>query len=97
MLRSLSIVMVLFPFAIGGYLFMAQNRTESGSAGRSAPILRAAGQVLEAHHRVAGTYSGVQIAVGGVRVVRADSVSYCVEALGMHLAGPGGKPAPGSC
>lgn len=96
MLRSLALVLVLVPAAIGGYLMVAQNQSGSRSQ-RSAPILTAAGRVLEANHRTTGTFAGVEIGVGGVRVARADAESYCIEALGMRLAGPGGQPAPGSC
>jgi hypothetical protein len=95
-LRALALLVVLVPAAIGGYLMVAQDQSGAGSA-RTSPVLTAAGAALETHHRATGTYAGMQIAVGGVRVVRADATSYCVEAMGMHLAGPDGQPAPGGC
>jgi hypothetical protein len=95
-LRALALLVVLVPAAIGGYLMVAQDQSGVGS-GRTSPVLTAAGAALETHHRATGTYAGMQIAVGGVRVVRADATSYCVEAMGMHLAGPDGQPAPGGC
>lgn len=97
MLRSLALVLVLVPAAVGGYLVVAQNQPGSATSERAAPILTAAARVIEAQHRSTGSYAGVQIGVGGVRVVRADAESYCIEALGMHLAGPGGQPAPAAC
>lgn len=95
MLRTFALLVVLVPAAIGGYLMMAQNQSGSAGSGPSATVLNAAATALEAQRRVTGSYAGMQ--TEGVTVVRADGAGYCVEALGMHLAGPGGAPEPGSC
>lgn len=95
MLRGFAVLTLLVPLAIGGYLFVAQSRSSTSGRG-SAPALRAAAAVLEAHHRRNGTYAGIQ-ELAGVRIARADAQGYCVEALGSHLAGPGGAPAAGGC
>jgi hypothetical protein len=58
--------------------------------------------ILEQQRAETGTYAGVAVAPGyGVVVVRADAVSYCVQAgagtTSQHLAGPNGVPAAGPC
>jgi hypothetical protein len=57
---------------------------------------------LEAARAQTGTYAGAQLPASyGVTVARADAASYCLQAGSgtavQHLAGPGGKPAPGAC
>lgn len=97
MLRAFAVLTLIVPLAVGGYLFAAQSRS-GPSGGGSAPVLKAAAAVLEAHHRTTGTYAGIQ-ELAGIRIARADARGYCLEALGMHLSGPGGAgvPAPGGC
>jgi hypothetical protein len=58
-------------------------------------ILQAATTALELNHRIRGTYAGVTFS--DVKIVRADAASYCVEAAGYHVAGPGGQPQSGPC
>jgi hypothetical protein len=61
-----------------------------------------AGVELEAYRLENATYAGAALPPAfGVRVVRADAASYCLQAgVGaavQHYAGPGGSPAAGPC
>jgi hypothetical protein len=46
---------------------------------------------------VNGTYAGASLAGFGVTLARADASSYCMQAHGSHLAGPGGVVQSGPC
>jgi len=74
--------------AVGG-VFWSQQAKTAQQEGR-ASILGAATTALELNHRAGVTFSEV-------KVVRADATSYCVEAAGYVLTGPGGKPQRGRC
>ena len=79
--------------AVGG-VFWSQQAKTAQQEGR-ASILGAATTALELNHRIRGTYAGVTFSEA--KVVRADATSYCVEAAGYVLTGPGGKPQRGRC
>jgi hypothetical protein len=79
--------------AVGGVVWSQQAKTVQQD-GPSA-ILGAATTALELNHRIRGTYAGVTFSE--VKVARADATSYCVEAAGYFVAGPGGKPQRGKC
>jgi hypothetical protein len=55
---------------------------------------------LDAQRNATGSYEGAPVSPP-ITLVRADATSYCIEyAQGpvlQHLAGPGGRPAPGHC
>jgi hypothetical protein len=79
--------------AVGG-VFWSQQASTVQQEGPSA-LLGAATSALELNHRIRGTYAGVTFSE--VKVVRADASSYCVEAAGYFVAGPGSKPQKGRC
>ena len=93
MIKTFGLVGILCALAIVG---MSWAR-ESFQTTQKAPsaILQTAAVVLEANHRINGTYAGSR--PGSVTVVSADGDSYCIEDGGYFVAGPGGTPAPGSC
>jgi hypothetical protein len=57
--------------------------------------------VVEQFHALNGSYAGASLGGLGVRLVRADATSYCLESGSgptlSHLDGPGGTPAVGAC
>jgi hypothetical protein len=96
--------------AVIGFLTRAQLQgSSSPGAASPAAALTAARQVaplaelqravatLEQQHAVSGTYAGTALTGQGARLVRADATSYCVEASGLHVAGPGRSPESGPC
>jgi Tfp pilus assembly protein PilE len=104
--RGLSLVLLLVPLVMGGYLLNAQMN--GGSSGQSAiqQIDKARRAALDARFQQAavqleqfrasnGTYAGAT--ADGFVVARADAESYCIETATQHLAGPGGSPASGPC
>lgn len=112
-MKAFAFLSLVAALAIGGYLFVASNREPSGTTGRveaaessasagvAAANLQSAATTLEASRAASGTYAGTSLDGLGVRLVRADAASYCVEAgtgaATTHLAGPGGRPSPGPC
>lgn len=52
---------------------------------------------IEQFHALNGTYSATTLGHLGVKLVRADANTYCLQAGNEHLAGPGGSPTPGPC
>jgi Tfp pilus assembly protein PilE len=52
---------------------------------------------IEQFHALNGTYAATSLGHLGVKLVRADASSYCLQAGNEHLAGPGGSPAAGPC
>jgi type II secretory pathway component PulJ len=111
--KIFSLLSVVAALAIGGYLLAAQARTvePTGDAERAvtaraseqvaAANLHAAASAMEAAHATAGTYAGAALGGFGVRLVRADTSRYCLEAgrgpALFHLTGPRGAPAAGPC
>jgi len=112
--RTLALVSVLAALAIGGYLFLRSSeesgptsqtaeRAEAQAAnGVAATNFQAVAPILEQQRAETGTYAGAVIQPGyGVALVRADAVSYCLQAgsgaATQHVAGPNGAPAPGPC
>jgi hypothetical protein len=93
MLKLFGTISVLASLAVAGVLWAQQAKTVQHEA--PSAMLGAATTVLEVNHRIRGTYAGTTF--NGVDIVRADASSYCVEAAGYFVAGPGGKPARGSC
>jgi hypothetical protein len=112
--RSLGILSLLVALAIGGWLFLAQARStgptsdlgkraeNQAEAQAEAANFRLAAPVLQAHYAENGTYAGAVLPPNyGVTLLRADAVSYCLQAgtgaSVQHLVGPGGSPAAGPC
>ena len=93
MIKAFGFVAILCMLAIVG---MSWAR-ESFQTTQKAPsaMLDTAAVVLEANHRLNGTYAGSR--PGSVTVVSADGDSFCIEHGGYFVAGPGGTPEPGSC
>jgi hypothetical protein len=53
---------------------------------------------MQAWYAQNGTYAGATLPPGsGVVLVRADAVSYCLQAGTDHEVGPGGRVLPGGC
>jgi len=109
MTRVVGLVSLLAALAVCGWLVTAQMRTAGVTEGggitatqvaadtASGASLAQAALALETAKATAGTYVGAAVSVAGVVLVRADAASYCLQAGGLHLAGPGGTPAPGAC
>jgi hypothetical protein len=93
MLKLFGTISVLASLAVAGVMWAQQAKTVQHDA--PSAMLGAATTVLEVNHRIRGTYAGTKFS--DVEVVRADASSYCVEAAGYFVAGPGGKPSRGSC
>jgi hypothetical protein len=91
--RLFGMLLLVASLAIGGVLWSQQAKTVQHEA--PSAMLGAATRVLEVNHRIRGTYAGTKFS--DVEVVRADASSYCVEAAGYFVAGPGGRPSRGSC
>jgi hypothetical protein len=92
-LKVFGAISVLASLAVVAVLWVQQANTVQHEAPNA--MLTSATTVLEVNHRIRGTYAGTTF--GDVKVVRADARSYCVEAAGYFVAGPGGKPMRGSC
>jgi hypothetical protein len=109
MTRTVGLVSLLAALAVCGWLVTAQMRsarvtdaagitaTQVASDTASAASLAQAALALETAKATAATYAGASVSVTGVSLVRADADAYCLQAAGLHLAGPGGAPAPGPC
>jgi hypothetical protein len=106
---SMGLLSLVIGLAVMGYLARAQLQGSSSARDASpAAALTAARQVapladlqravalLEQHRAETGTYAGT-LTGGTVRLVRADATTYCVEASGLHVAGPGLGPESGRC
>lgn len=93
MLKVFGAISLLACLAVIGVLWAQQAKTVQDGAPNA--TLTAATTVLEVNHRIRGTYAGTTFS--DVKVVRADVSSYCVEAAGYFVAGPGGTLTRGSC
>ena len=107
MARGISLLSLLVALLVTGWLLTAQH---SGASDRQANQAVAQAQEeangvafqqaqteLEAFHALHGTYAGASLGGFGVKLVRADAGSYCVQDATSHLDGPGGVPAAGHC
>ena len=93
MLKVFGAISLLAGLAVVAVLWAQQAKTLQHEAPNA--MLTTATTVLEVNHRIRGTYAGTTF--GDVKVVSADARSYCVEAAGYFVAGPGGKPTRGTC
>lgn len=104
--RGLSLLFLLVPLVMGGWLLNAQMSGSSDGQAVIQQIDQAREAALNARFAQAtvrleqfraenGTYAGAT--ADGFTVARADATSYCVETATQHLAGPGGSPQSGRC
>lgn len=110
MLRVLGIPALLVAVVVGVYLSSKdmQSNGPTSAAGQQA-ISQAqsataglnfnqAVPALQAFYDQNGTYVGATLPPGtGVVLVRADAISYCLQAGDEHEDGPGGQPQSGAC
>jgi hypothetical protein len=112
MARGLSFVPLLATLAVGGWLLngqfaqtpsprtVTQALVQVRSAAAGLTFVQALTQ-LEQFHASSGTYAGAPLAGLGVKLVRANTRSYCVQATvggkPYHVAGPGGSSLAGPC
>jgi hypothetical protein len=75
---------------------LSQRWTAARQVAPLAELQRAVTQ-LEQHRVETGTYALTTLTGATVRLVRADATTYCVEASGLHVAGPGHGPPSGRC
>jgi hypothetical protein len=105
MARGVPLLSLVVALLVGAFLWSGQT---SGSAhpdrevaqarqAASAVTFQQAQSALEDFRAVNSTYAGASLAGFGVTLARADASSYCIQAGGSHLAGPGGTVQPGSC
>ena len=106
MARGVPLLSLAVALLVGAFLWNGQTGSGSSSPNRqveqarraaSAVTFQQASSALEDFRTVNGTYAGAALAGFGVTLVRADASSYCIQAGGSHLAGPGGTVAPGAC
>jgi Tfp pilus assembly protein PilE len=107
MARGIGLLSIVVALVAAAYMMSAQlSPSSQQSATREIDKARqtAAGVKLEQgafaieqFHALNGTYAATTLGHLGVKLVRADASSYCLQAGDEHLAGPGGSPAPGPC
>jgi hypothetical protein len=108
MARGVPLLSLVVALLVGAFLWNAQSSHSPGGAQASRQIDQArsaaaavtfqqAASALEDFRTVNGTYAGGSLSGFGVKLARADASSYCIEAGGSHLAGPGGTVARGAC
>ena len=92
MSRLIGLPLLLVSLAVGGYLFVAQSRTEGPTAPAVAQAVTQAESVvagtnfqgadvsLQAWYAENATYAGATLSPGsGVVIVRADTSAYCLQ------------------
>jgi Tfp pilus assembly protein PilE len=107
MARGVGLLSLVVALVAAAYMVSAQlSPTSTQSANKEIDQARqtAAGVKLEQgafaieqFHALNGTYAATTLGHLGVKLVRADASSYCLQAGDEHLAGPGGSPAAGPC
>jgi hypothetical protein len=106
MARGVPLLSLVIALLIGAFLWSGQNGGSSTSPNRrveqarqtaSAVTFQQAESALEDFRALNGTYASAPLAGFGVRLARADASSYCIQAGGSHVSGPGGAVTPGPC
>ncbi len=110
MTRFIGLPLLLVTLAIGGYLYAkdmksngptsppVQQAITQASSAVAATNFEQADAAMQGFYAQNSTYAGAVLPPGtGVVLVRADAVSYCLQAGSEHESGPGGGPQPGSC
>ena len=110
MTRAAALVLCLLGLVASGYAFVHNGYRlhrggsvpfTSGTAATDLELQTAASQLLQAKAAV-GTYDSIDLKpFHNLYVVRANETSYCIQ-IGngpgaRYVAGPGGRPAPGTC
>jgi hypothetical protein len=113
-MRSVGLVFTVVSLAVAAYLVAAEwsatgrgKPNAASKAEKDAYVVAAtfsaqrAESELTAYHYRAGTYAGAQVDIEGVRILRADSTSFCLQiaASGATLydRGPGGAVGTTPC
>ena len=91
--RTLGLPLLLIALAVGGYLFVQQNKDNGpasqtvtqeiaqANAAVAGTAFQAADQELQAFDAANGTYAGATLSPGaGATLVRADATSFCLQA-----------------
>jgi hypothetical protein len=106
MARGVPLLSLVVALLVGALLWNGRTGGGSGSSGHqveqtqlaaSAVTFQQAQSALEDFRALNSTYAGASLAGFGVTLARADASSYCIQAGGSHLAGPGGSVQPGGC
>jgi hypothetical protein len=106
MARGVPLLSLVVALLVAAFLWNGQTGGGSASSGRqveqaqlaaSAVTFQQAQSALEDFRALNSTYAGASLAGFGVTLVRADASSYCIQAGGSHLSGPGGTVQPGGC
>lgn len=105
MARGVPLLSLVIALLVGAFLWNGQThgtstpnrQVEQAQQTASAVTFQQAESALEDFRAVNGTYAGASLAGFGVSLARADASSYCIQAGGSHVAGPGGAVAPGAC
>ncbi len=108
MARGIGLLSLVVALVAAAYLMSAQLSQSPSRATASNDIKRAqqtadavklqqASFGLEQFHALNGTYAAASLGSFGVKLVRADATSYCIETPNEHLAGPNGTALPGRC
>jgi hypothetical protein len=105
MARGVPLLSLVVALLVGAFLWSGQTsgsthpdrQVEQARQTASAVTFQQAESALEDFRAVNGTYAGASLAGFGVTLVRADASSYCIQAGGSHVAGPGGTVQPGGC
>jgi hypothetical protein len=105
MARGVPLLSLVAALIVGAFLWNGQTSSSSSSDRQvqqaqqtaSAVTFQQAESALEDFRAVNGTYAGASLAGFGVTLVRADASSYCIQAHGSHVAGPGGAVQSGAC
>jgi hypothetical protein len=105
MARGVPLLSLVVALLVGAFLWNGQThgsskpdrQVELARQTASAVTFQQAQSALEDFRAVNGTYAGASFAGFDVKLARADASSYCIQAGGSHLMGPGGAVQPGSC
>jgi hypothetical protein len=113
MVRAVTFLSLLAALVVGAYLFgagshvagptsqAAKSAETKGIAAAATVNFQQAAAALKQTHAVSGTYAETNLAGFGVALIRADTVSYCIQTgvgtAQQHENGPGGAPAAGPC
>jgi len=105
MARGVPLLSLVVALLVGAFLWNGQmsgasspdTQVKQAQQTASAVTFQQAESALEDFRAMNGTYAGASLAGFGVTLARADASSYCIQAGGSHVAGPGGAARPGAC
>jgi hypothetical protein len=110
MARFVVLPSLIVALVIGAYLVAANAKSNGPTAPAvtqqigeaqtsvAATNFQGADTAMQAWYAQNGTYAGATLPPGsGVVLVRADAVSYCLQAGAEHEVGPGSQLLPGGC